>query len=259
MSETTASRRNRHAAPIGIIFILLCIIGVCTVFKWCFSATKYLADNTAQKTKYEEMLLPVVMFDPANFTDPATCDNEFLLQSSLWACMLGEDRDSYSYDEFDRLIIPSTDVDAMASTLFGPGVKLQHMTIGDMDNSYLYDETISSYHVPIIAMAGFATPKVEKIVSQDSALLVTIGYVPPTTVLSINYSSSGKTEEAPSKYMLYELRKNDDGYYVYAISSIDTGLKPDLGDYPDAGTQTNTDALTDDAAPEDSGLANANP
>lgn len=42
---------------------------------------------------------------------------------------------------------------------------------------------------------------------QDSCQL-TVGYVPPTTVLSINYDSKGNLEETPSKYMLYELRKN---------------------------------------------------
>lgn len=248
MSETATSRRNRHAAPIGIIFIILCIIGVCTVFKWCYNATKYLADNTAQKMKYEQMLLPVVMFDPANFTDPATCDNEFLLQSSLWACMLGAERDTYEYDEYDRLLIPSTDVDAMARKIFGPDVKLEHMTIGDMENSYLYDDTISSYHVPIIAMSGFATPRVDTIVKSGDSLMVTVGYVPPTTVLSIDFSSSGTQEEEPSKYMLFELHENNGEYYIYAISSIDSGIEPDLGDYSET-QQTPPDSLTEN--PED--------
>lgn len=100
MSTEKTNARNRHAAPIGLVFIVLCVIGLCTVFNWCYGLTRNLADNTAQKTKYEQMLLPVVMFDPPDFTDPATCDNEFLLQSSLWACMLGERRGSYEFDEY---------------------------------------------------------------------------------------------------------------------------------------------------------------
>ena len=175
MSTEKTNARNRHAAPIGFIFIVLCVIGLGTVFNWCYGLTRNLADNTAQKTKYEQMLLPVVMFDPPDFTDPATCDNEFLLQSSLWACMLGERRGSYQFDEYGRMIIPTADVDAQAASLFGPQVKLEHMTIGDMENAYQYDSDIASYHVPIIAMTGFATPSVQKIVMQQESCRLTIG------------------------------------------------------------------------------------
>ena len=156
MSTEKTNARNRHAAPIGLVFIVLCVIGLCTVFNWCYGLTRNLADNTAQKTKYEQMLLPVVMFDPPDFTDPATCDNEFLLQSSLWACMLGERRGSYEFDEYGRMVIPAADVDAQAVSLFGPNIKLEHMTIGDMENAYQYDSDIASYHVPIIAMTANA-------------------------------------------------------------------------------------------------------
>ena len=221
MTAEKISHRSRRVTAIGIVFVILCVIGIITVFNWCRNLTANLADNTAQKTKFEKMLLPVVMFDPADFTDPATCDNEFLLQSSLWACMLGEYRGTYEYDEYDRLIIPASDVDAEAAALFGSSVSLEHKTIGDLDNAYLYDEEIASYHVPIIAMTGFATPKVEKIAAVgENVYHLTVGYVPPTTLLSIDYDSEGNMEEEPSKYMLYELHKIGNGYTLYAISSI---------------------------------------
>lgn len=220
MSTEKTNARNRHTAPIGLVFIVLCVIGLYTVFTLCFDLTRNLADNTAQKTRFEQMLLPVVMFDPPDFTDPASCDNEFLLQSSLWACMLGDRRGSYQFDEYDRMVIPATDVESQAVVLFGPDVKLEHKTIGDMENAYQYDSEIASYHVPIIAMTGFATPRVEKITMKQDGCQLIIGYVPPTTVLSINYDSSGDLEEEPSKYMLYELRKADKTFYLYAVSTI---------------------------------------
>lgn len=220
MSTEKTNARNRHAAPIGLVFIVLCVIGLCTVFNWCYGLTRNLADNTAQKTKYEKMLLPVVMFDPADFTDPTTCDNEFLLQSSLWACMLGERRDGYVFDEYGRMIIPAADVDTQAASLFGPEVKLEHKTIGDMENAYQYENDTASYHVPIIAMTGFATPSVEKIEMKQESCRLTIGYVPPATVLSINYDSTGNLEESPSKFMTYELRKNGKQFYLYSVTTI---------------------------------------
>ena len=50
MSTEQTNARNRHAAPIGLVFIVLCVIGLCTVFNWCYGLTRTLADNTAQKT-----------------------------------------------------------------------------------------------------------------------------------------------------------------------------------------------------------------
>ena len=68
------------------------------------------------------------------------------------------------------------DVESQAVVLFGPDVKLEHKTIGDMENAYQYDSEIASYHVPIIAMTGFATPSVQKIVMQQESCRLTIGY-----------------------------------------------------------------------------------
>ena len=72
-------------------------------------------------------------------------------------------------------------------------------------------------------MTGFATPSVEKIVMKQDSCQLTVGYVPPTTVLSINYDSKGNLEETPSKYMLYELRKNGKDFYLYSATEFNTG------------------------------------
>ena len=69
-------------------------------------------------------------------------------------------------------------------------------------------------------MTGFATPSVEKIAMKQDSCQLTVGYVPPTTVLSINYDSKGNLEETPSKYMLYELRKNGKDFYLYSVPTI---------------------------------------
>ena len=158
--------------------------------------------------------------------------------------MLGERRGSYQFDEYGRMIIPTADVDAQAASLFGPQVKLEHMTIGDMENAYQYDSDIASYHVPIIAMTGFATPSVQKIVMQQESCRLTIGYVPPTTVLSINYDSKGNLEETPSKYMLYELRKNGKDFYLYSVTSIVNDSI--LGTEFNTGVTGRVDTLTPD-------------
>ena len=47
MSTEKTNARNRHTAPIGLVFIVLCVIGLYTVFNWCYGLTRNLADNTA--------------------------------------------------------------------------------------------------------------------------------------------------------------------------------------------------------------------
>ena len=83
-----------------------------------------------------------------------------------------------------------------------------------------YDSRTTAPGDVFVAMTGFATPSVEKIVMKQDSCQLTVGYVPPTTVLSINYDSKGNLEETPSKYMLYELRKNGKAFYLYSVTTI---------------------------------------
>ena len=83
-----------------------------------------------------------------------------------------------------------------------------------------YDSRTTAPGDVFVAMTGFATPSVEKIVMKQDSCQLTVGYVPPTTVLSINYDSKGNLEETPSKYMLYELRKIGKDFYLYSVTTI---------------------------------------
>ena len=215
-----AGRRNRYAAPIGGVFIILCLVGFFTVASFCLNTTKSLLDNSARKKEFERMLLPVVIFDPVPFENPVNIDNASLLQYSIWATAMGEKRSQYEYDDADMMIIPASDIDVAAQQLFGPDVKLEHRSFGDLQDSYLYDEEIRSYHVPIITITGFATPRVEEInkISGDTVEL-RMGYVPPSTILNLDEDGNLGNPE-PEKYMIYEMHKNRNGWYLYAIKDL---------------------------------------
>lgn len=215
-----SSRRNRYAAPIGGVFIILCFVGFFTVASFCLNTTKSLLDNSARKKEFERMLLPVVIFDPVPFENPVNIDNASLLQYSIWSTAMGEKRSQYEYDDADMMIIPASDIDVAAQQLFGPDVKLEHRSFGDLQDSYLYDEEIRSYHVPIITITGFATPRVEEInkISGDTVEL-RMGYVPPSTILNLDEDGNLGNPE-PEKYMIYEMHKNRNGWYLYAIKDL---------------------------------------
>ena len=215
-----SGRRNRYAAPIGGVFIILCFVGFFTVASFCLDATKDLLDNSKRKQEFETMLLPVVIFDPVPFENPVNIDNASLLQYSIWSTAMGEKRDQYEYDDNNMMIIPASDIDVAAQQLFGPDVKLEHRSFGDLQDSYLYDEEIRSYHVPIITITGFATPRVEEInkISGDTVEL-RMGYVPPSTILNLDEDGNLGNPE-PEKYMIYEMHKNRNGWYLYAIKDL---------------------------------------
>ena len=226
-----SSRRNRYAAPIGGVFIILCFVGFFTVASFCLNITKGLLDNSRKKQEYETMLLPVVIFDPVPFEDPVNIDNASLLQYCIWATALGDKREQYEYDDNNMVVIPASDIDVTALRLFGPDVKLDHRSFGDLENSYLYEEDIRSYHVPIITMTGFATPKVEEINKTSGDVIeLKMGYVPPSTILDLD-ASGNIQEPEPQKYMIYELHRGRSGWYLYAIKDLPgAGLLP--GDIP---------------------------
>lgn len=222
-----SGRRNRYAAPIGGVFIILCFVGFFTVASFCLRTTKSLLDNSRKKQEYETMLLPVVIFDPVPFENPVNIDNASLLQYCIWATAMGDKRDQYEYDDNNMVIIPASDIDVTAQRLFGPDVKLDHRSFGDLENSYLYEEEIRSYHVPIITMTGFATPKVEEINKTSADVIeLKMGYVPPSTILDLDAQGNLQDPE-PQKYMIYELHRARSGWYLYAVKDLPgAGLVP---------------------------------
>lgn len=236
MNETKIrhSRASRYAAPIGGVFIVLCVIGFFSLLNMTFNFTRNLLDNSNAKASYEARLLPVTMFDPPPFENPVNLRDVDILLYSLWATVLGDNRELYKYDDNMSLVVPASDVDMAAYNLFGPDVVLKHGTFGDYENSYLYDESTKSYHVPVVAMTGFYTPSVKEIVNHEGKIYLTVGYIPPETIMNVDFTGKDRHERTADKYMTYEMRKGKNGYYLYAIRDVE-GAKLITG--IDAGPQ----------------------
>ena len=235
MEENRSSkvRKANRSTGVGIVFILLCVIGIISLIQISFSATKNILANVDTKHKYEEKLFPIVMFDPPTFENPATLREIDLMMYSIWSTVLGENRDKYSYDDNMSLIVPASDVDMTAYKLFGNTVSLSHKTFNDFENSYEYDEQTKSYHVPMIAMTAFYVPRVDDIIKSEDKLFLKVGYIPPKTIMNVNFDGKDDDEQEPTKYMVYEFRKDKKDYHLYAIrdgsgvgNNMGSGLRP---------------------------------
>lgn len=220
MAKATArgGRRRKAAAPIGAIFILLAVIGLAAVLLFTADLTRDFVDNTAQKTEFEELIRPVLMFDPVPFENPNDLQPATLLQASMWSALLGEKRGSYQYDEMKLLVVPASDLDVNAQALFGPTVSLQHQTFGNYDTTFVYHEETNTYRVPLVAQIGTYTPSIEKITQQGNEVLLMVGYLPPDTLWTAEQAQREDGEPQPDKHMIYVLEENDKGdYYISAI------------------------------------------
>lgn len=233
MTRTPVRRRRKHAAPIGGLFIIMAAIGAIAVLIFSVNATRKFIDNSDKKRAFEQMILPVLMFDPVPFESPTDLDPLVLLQSSLWASLLGEKRGSYPYDELRMLLVPASDVDVSAARLFGPDVKLTHQSFGNYETSYLYDEDTKTYHVPVTGQMGLYTPRVEEIDSKGDTLLLTVGYIPPDNIWTADVGHNEDGQTTADKHMIYQLtrNKNKKDYYLSAVRDVEGagGIIPDPG------------------------------
>lgn len=212
-------RKNKYAAPVGGIFLILSVIGLIAVVIVCINFTRGMLDNTKEKQKFEQIIGPVLMFDPPPFENAADLDPVLLLRASLWSTLLGEKRDTYEFDSLNQLMVPASDVDVACAQLFGPEIKLEHKTFGDYETNYYYDEETKTYYVPVTSQAGLYTPSVVKVVKKGDVLSLTVGYVPPATAWTQGFG--GETKAAnPDKYMIYELLKVKDHYQLTAIRDV---------------------------------------
>lgn len=230
-----APRRHARALPVGGMMMVLAVIGLVSVIIASISFTSKLLDNTAEKQKFRRIIAPVMMFDPVPFERATDIDELQLLNSSLWAALYTDKRDSYAYDEVGQLILPASDVDVACSKLFGPEVKLVHQTFGDYEISYLYDEETQAYHVPVTGHLSVYSPEVAEISRKGDLYSLVVGYIPPGNAWTMDFTGN-RSQPEPDKYMTYELKKVGSNYQLMAIKDPPPEYIPMLGQTPGAPT-----------------------
>ncbi|MBQ2842021.1 MAG: hypothetical protein IJE72_03200 [Clostridia bacterium] len=219
------TKKNKFAFPVGIIAIILAIIGLITVVRFSVDTVQNLTDKTAQKKEYEQMLKPVVMFDPDPFDDLTRADVSQLLNSAVWALLMSEDgADKYPYSEGENfgIIVPQADIETYFISLFGTEIDIasMHSSIDMSDYDITYDAALKSYILPITGVESAYTPKVYEIEKQGSSLILSVGYIGNNAWVQVADGEYSAPE--PDKYMKITLRERSGGMmYVSSIQSTD--------------------------------------
>lgn len=214
------ARKSNLAAPLGAVVLVLALVGAVFLLSAAWKTAASILDNSGKKKELEQLVLPVLMFDPIPFDSVETADPITLLQSSIWAVVLNDTSGKYTIELGESLTISETDVEAAATRLFGPDVKLTHQTFGEMDQNYYYSENNHTYYVPLYTQVGYYIPRVTKIEKEaDDVYSLTVGYVAPNNGVLVAMDT--ETRE-PDKYMIYDVKYNREKkqYYILALRDM---------------------------------------
>lgn len=214
--------RHNSDTIIGAIVITLSLVGIISILMSAFNLVSNLFDDSDKMESYENFLLPVVMMDPVPFNNILNMNDQFILQTSLWAVLLGESQSNFSRDENGLMLIPKTELDVAAVRLFGDTVVLNHRTFDDYDASYLYDPSLEAYRVPLIGKVSYS-PKVVNATKNGNQVFLTVGYIAPGNIWSSDMdAATADGERIPEKNMLYDLVENDngEGYYIKSVRDV---------------------------------------
>lgn len=222
-------RRYAAAVPLGGLFVVLALIGLITVVSFSIQMTERLIDNSKQKEMFEDIILPVTMFDPVPFEDASEINELSILRSSVWSAII-QNRDKYTViNENNMVMVPQTDVDAACAQLFGPEITLNHQSFDDYINTYSYDAESKMYYVPVDASVSY-TPKVTEITRDGDTYELMVGYMAPQSQWMASIKGE-KEDPVPSKYMIYVLKKVDSHYQLMSIQDPPEGAIPEQEQY----------------------------
>ncbi len=222
---TKKTKKNKFAFPLGVLTVILAIIGLITAVSFSVDTVKNLTDKTADKREYEQMLKPVVMFDPDPFDDLTQADVSQLLNSAVWALLMSEDgADKYPYSEGENfgIVVPQADIEKYFVSLFGTEIDIasMHSSIDMSDYDITYDAALKSYILPITGVESAYTPKVYDIEKQGSSLILSVGYIGNSAWVQVE--DGEYTAPEADKYMKITLRERSGGMmYVSSIQSTD--------------------------------------
>lgn len=215
-------KANRLAVPIGIITTILAVVGLVTVIRSTSSFVKSKALKTEDKQRYEEMLAPVVMFDPDPFDDLTRANKSQLLYSAIWSLLRDEEGMSRYSIEQGGIKVPQTDVEKAFTALYGKEINIAalHSTIDMANYDITYDSALQSYIIPITGVESAYIPEVTAITKQGSSIILDVGYIGQKAWADVKDGS----QEAPQyeKYMKITLRKGDSDMYIASIQNTDS-------------------------------------
>lgn len=234
--------RNKLAAPVGLIVLLLALTGVVALIVGVVNMVQGRQETAAEelRAEMEDFLEPVLVYDLPSFSSVSEAGSNSLLSddlllSAIWpitrrevvrqqqAQIAGESYTSpYPVDDLGRMMVPVSEVDASYAALFGADAIPQHHTIGDNEENayaaYLYDPDAACYHVPAYFQSSQYETFLDTIRRKGDTITVRVGYV---EAISIGIDDKGDplplTADMADHFALFTVEKTEDGYRLVSV------------------------------------------
>jgi len=214
--------QSKLAFPLGLAVIIFAIVGVVFAVNAGIDGVKKLTDNSAKKIEYENMLIPVVMYDPDMFDDVSSAKLDQLTVCAVWGIIKDKKNypGKYETDDQGNIMIPAEDVEKEFAKLFGTDVIPTHIGVKGNFDEFAFNEQSRCYLVTSAGTVPIYTPKVVEIDKTSNTVVLTVGYL--AAEAWAQDSAGNFIQPEPSKYVKVTLRENNNGYYISAMQTTDT-------------------------------------
>lgn len=132
----------------GLVLVLLSIYGIYALVLRGMEYVRTLNQDNAAKDAAAACILPLVITDTPEFSDPGELTDEQFLTVSVWAAVTQDKLTGYPQN-FDMYSVPAADLTALGNQLFGVNRSPKHHTIGfSGELRFYYDAETDSYLLP---------------------------------------------------------------------------------------------------------------
>lgn len=221
--------QSKLAFPLGLLVIIFAVVGVIFAINAGIDTVKDLTDNSEKKLEYEELLVPVVMYDPDMFDDISAANIDQLTVSAVWAVIKDDDiyPGKYTTDDQGNVLIPAADVTKKFAELYGTDIVPTHIGVKGYSGEFTFNEQNQCYLVTSAGAVAIYTPVVKDIEKSSNTVVLNVGYI--AAEAWAQDASGNYIQPEPSKYVKVTLRENENGYYISAIQATDAPENADPG------------------------------
>ena len=177
------SKKRALYLYIGIFVTVMSLIGMVFSVNFIASGIKSITDNTAQKNYFSRYIYPLVIVDVPEYTEDSKLPAELMLRTAAWDIIINYDGSKYE-NNYGSITVPASDLEVVATRLFGKGIQFNHQPLGDPTLYFNYNEETKSYTLPVSPSNMTYKPVVEDITKADDDIYVLkVGYYPPIQVV----------------------------------------------------------------------------
>jgi hypothetical protein len=204
--------KYRFFLVLGLIVFWLAIIGTFSVVETVREFIFDINNQTALKNEFAEYVFPVVINDPPEFHGIENLQSATVIASAVWQIILTGDTANYARDA-GSMVIPESDVEAAARSLFGFGFDINHRSIDYITIYFDYNLERRSYVVPENPMHFTYSPQISEIEAEGDIFKVSVDYIAPSPQSIAN----PEHENEPVKTMIYTILRTDEAKTIRSI------------------------------------------